>query len=253
MSTMWHTRNLMARNNSTATWCPVIGHGDNLCVSYSWYFLWLTNPSTRTPLLRIHWRMAPCSSQSSWDLIKRPSLLRMARMTFIPCIFQLGMSKTIFDVHTRMHWFWSDFSQYWRVTLGVRGQLPSGYMVSSLWFLKQFTHILPTRPMANTFKKNSPICPHFTQQVKCEQIVKELSDSLPFYSAGTFGALFKSTHQFAGILPSRSMANTFKKNSPIHPHFTLGAEGVLPSRQIESFLRVFKQFAHTLPSRQVVG
>ena len=33
----------------------------------------------------------------------------------------------------------------------------------------------------------------------------------------------------------------------------LGAEGVLPSRQIESFLRVFKQFAHTLPSRQVVG
>ena len=34
---------------------------------------------------------------------------------------------------------------------------------------------------------------------------------------------------------------------------TLGAGGVLPSRQIESFLRVFKQFAHTLPSRQVVG
>jgi len=74
--------------------------------------------------------------------------------------------------------------------------------------------------MANTFKKNSPIRPHFTQQVKCERIVKELSDSLPFYSAGTFGALFKSTHQFAGILPSRSMANTFKKNSPIRPHFT---------------------------------
>ena len=67
----------------------------------------------------------------------------------------------------------------------------------------------------NTFKKNSPICPHFTQQVKCERIAKELSNSLPFYSAGTFGALFKSTHQFASILPSRSMANTFKKNSPI--------------------------------------
>ena len=30
---------------------------------------------------------------------------------------------------------------------------------------------------------------------------------------------------------------------------TLGAEGVLPSRQIESFLRVFKQFTHNLPSR----
>ena len=30
---------------------------------------------------------------------------------------------------------------------------------------------------------------------------------------------------------------------------TLGAEGVLPSRHIESFLRVFKQFTHNLPSR----
>ena len=30
---------------------------------------------------------------------------------------------------------------------------------------------------------------------------------------------------------------------------TLGAEGVLPSRHIESFLRVFKQFIHNLPSR----
>ena len=34
---------------------------------------------------------------------------------------------------------------------------------------------------------------------------------------------------------------------------TLGAEGALPSRHIESFLRVFKQFTHNLPSRQVVG
>ena len=29
----------------------------------------------------------------------------------------------------------------------------------------------------------------------------------------------------------------------------LGAEGVLPSKQIESFLGVFKQFTHTLASR----
>src|SRR5258705_75673 len=29
---------------------------------------------------------------------------------------------------------------------------------------------------------------------------------------------------------------------------TLGAEGVLPGRHIVSFLRVFKQFTHTLPS-----
>ena len=35
--------------------------------------------------------------------------------------------------------------------------------------------------------------------------------------------------------------------------YTLGAEGVLPSRHIESFLRVFKQLTHNLPSRQVVG
>ena len=34
---------------------------------------------------------------------------------------------------------------------------------------------------------------------------------------------------------------------------SLGAEGVLPSRHIESVLRVFKQFTHNLPSRQVVG
>ena len=34
---------------------------------------------------------------------------------------------------------------------------------------------------------------------------------------------------------------------------SLGAEGVLPSRQIESFLRVFKQFTPNLPSRQVVS
>ena len=34
---------------------------------------------------------------------------------------------------------------------------------------------------------------------------------------------------------------------------TLGAEGVLPSKHIESFLRVFKQFTQNLPSRQVVG
>ena len=34
---------------------------------------------------------------------------------------------------------------------------------------------------------------------------------------------------------------------------TLGAEGALPSRRIESFLRVFKQFTHNLPSRQVVS
>ena len=33
----------------------------------------------------------------------------------------------------------------------------------------------------------------------------------------------------------------------------LGAEGVIPSRQIEGFLRDFKQFTHNMPSGQIVG
>ena len=41
----------------------------------------------------------------------------------------------------------------------------------------------------------------------------------------------------------RSMCQDRKRSQ------TLGAEGVLPSRHIESFLRVFKQFTHNLPSR----
>jgi len=35
--------------------------------------------------------------------------------------------------------------------------------------------------------------------------------------------------------------------------YLLGAEGVLPGRHIESFLRVLKQFTHTLPRGQMVG
>jgi len=43
------------------------------------------------------------------------------------------------------------------------------------------------------------------------------------------------------------------KHITIRYHYTLGAEGVLPGRHIESFLRVFKQFTHTLPRGQMVG
>ena len=64
-STTWHTKNLMVRNNSMATWCPVIGHGDNLYISYTWYFFWLMNPSTRTLLLRTHQHMASCMETGS--------------------------------------------------------------------------------------------------------------------------------------------------------------------------------------------
>jgi hypothetical protein len=34
---------------------------------------------------------------------------------------------------------------------------------------------------------------------------------------------------------------------------SLGAEGVLPGRHIESLLRVFKQFAHLIPSGQMLS
>jgi len=40
-----------------------------------------------------------------------------------------------------------------------------------------------------------------------------------------------------------------QKFPPPGERHTLGAEGVLPGRYIESLLRVFKQFTHTLPSR----
>ena len=54
-------------------------------------------------------------------------------------------------------------------------------------------------------------------------------------------------------VPSLLKAVRVDYNDDLSSRVSLGAEGVLPSRQIESFLRVFKQFAHTLPSRQVVG
>jgi hypothetical protein len=38
-----------------------------------------------------------------------------------------------------------------RVTLGARGYLPSGYIVSSLWVLKPFAQSLPTRYFLGTF------------------------------------------------------------------------------------------------------
>ena len=33
----------------------------------------------------------------------------------------------------------------------------------------------------------------------------------------------------------------------------LGAEGVIPNRQIKSFLRDFQQFTHNIPSGKIVG
>ena len=65
------------------------------------------------------------------------------------------------------------------------------------------------------------------------------------------------------LLRGRSLLGPFLRRTANHMEplvwdlvalsHSLGAEGVLLSRQIESFLRVFKQLTHTLPSRQVVG
>ena len=45
------------------------------------------------------------------------------------------------------------------LTLGVRGHLPSGYIVSSLRVLKQFTQSLPNRYAVSSFKKYPPKYP----------------------------------------------------------------------------------------------
>ena len=46
-----------------------------------------------------------------------------------------------------------------QLSLGARGDLPSGYMVSSLWVLKQFAQPIFTGYRVNTFEKSSAQCP----------------------------------------------------------------------------------------------
>ena len=43
----------------------------------------------------------------------------------------------------------ADFGALW--TLGARGHLPRGYIVSSWWVLKQFAPTLPSESMVGTF------------------------------------------------------------------------------------------------------
>ena len=61
-------------------------------------------------------------------------------------------------------------------SLGARGHLPSGYVVSSLWVLKQFAHPMPTGYMLSIFEKNPSICSHFTHWVQGEYLWKVLSN-----------------------------------------------------------------------------
>ena len=46
-----------------------------------------------------------------------------------------------------------------QMTLGAKGHLPSGYIVSLLWVLKQFTRQIPTRQMVGSFEKYPPQYP----------------------------------------------------------------------------------------------
>ena len=59
-------------------------------------------------------------------------------------------------------------------SLGARGHSPFGYMMSSLWVLKQFAHPIPTGYMPSIFEKNPSICSHFTHWVQGEYFWKVL-------------------------------------------------------------------------------
>ena len=69
-------------------------------------------------------------------------------------------------------------------SLGAKGNIPSGYIMSSLWVLKQFTQLIPSGYMVGTFKKYPPIYP-------------------AKYPAGKYWLFSKSAHQFAWLIPSR--------------------------------------------------
>ena len=49
--------------------------------------------------------------------------------------------------------------QYQVLTLGAKGYLPSRYIVSLLWVLKQFAWQIPTRQIVGSFKKYPPKYP----------------------------------------------------------------------------------------------
>ena len=87
--------------------------------------------------------------------------------------------------------------------------------------------------------------------MKITMFLKE--DTHPKYCMGNPDALFSDVTYDWEVFLGNLVHQLGKIVASLFEFFTLGAEGVLPSRHIESFLRVFKQFTHTLPSRQVVG
>ena len=83
------------------------------------------------------------------------------------------------------------------LTLGARGHLPSGYIVSSLWVLKQFVQSLPSRYVVSSFKKYPLKYPLGTFWMKP---LSSFEKNLPNYPAGTFEqmlqVLSKSTQPY---------------------------------------------------------
>ena len=77
----------------------------SVCLHFSIFLLTLQISLLRMLLLRTLRHMAPCSSQLSWGLTKRPSPLPPAKMIFTPYTFRLETFKTIFDACIRTHWF----------------------------------------------------------------------------------------------------------------------------------------------------
>ena len=76
---------------------------------------------------------------------------------------------------------------WWFHSLGARGQLPSGYMVSSPWFLKQFAHILPTLGAEGVLPRRQiesflRVFKQLTHTLPSRQVVGYLSICLPLWS-----------------------------------------------------------------------
>ena len=69
------------------------------------------------------------------------------------------------------------------MTLGARGHLPSGYIVSSLWVLKQLAQSLPSKYVVSSFKKYPPKYPLGTFRTKALSLFQK---NPPNYPAGTF-------------------------------------------------------------------
>ena len=72
-----------------------------------------------------------------------------AKLKAIDTKFRTEMSSGV----SHMKEFEKEAEGLGRNTLGANPQLPSGYMVGSLWFLDQSAHLLPSGYFVIAFKK----------------------------------------------------------------------------------------------------